>query len=171
VKTRLLAAAAAVSASGVLAGCYVIPMDPRYTPSEQAAVVAGKAAPSPVPQGGPTSLMARLYPLNDVAGGMGPLTVTLTDNASGHASFVLTYGGEVLQGEATRVGPNYPGFGSVHKQVYGDGRMPAGQRGIASAAGARGMYVNCEYALTAPNRGAGACLYSNGAKYQVHFGT
>ena len=170
-KTRLLAAAAAVSASGVLAGCYVIPMDPRYTPSEQAAVVAGKAAPSPVPQGGPTSLMARLYPLNDVAGGMGPLTVTLTDNASGHAGFTLAYGGEVLQGEATRVALDYPGFGRVHREVYGDGRMPAGQRGIASAAGARGMFVNCEYALTAPNRGAGACLFSNGAKYQVHFGT
>lgn len=170
-KSRILAAATAVLAPGLLAGCYVIPMDPRYTPSEQAAVIAGKGVPAAVPQGGPASLQARLYPLNEIAGGMGPLSVTLTDNASGHASFALTYGGEVLQGEATRVGPNYPGFGKVHREVYGDGRMPAGQRGIASAAGARGMYVNCEYALTASNRGAGACLFSNGAKYQVHFGT
>ena len=172
--TRILAAATAILASGVLAGCYVIPIDPRYGPSDPAAAAAmasGKPpAPAAAPQGGPTTLQAHLYPLNEIAGGMGPLGVTLTDNASGHASFALAYGGEVLQGEATRVGPNYPGFGSVHKQVYGDGRMPAGQRGIASAAGARGMYVNCEYALTAPNRGAGACLFSNGAKYQVHFG-
>ena len=169
--TRILAAATVVLASGTLAGCYVIPMDPRYTPSEQAAVIAGKQVPAAAPQGGPATLQARLYPLNDIAGGMGPLTVTLTDNASGHASFALTYGSEVLQGEATRVAANYPGFGKVHREVYGDGRMPAGQRGIASAAGARGMFVNCEYALTAPNRGAGACLFSNGAKYQVHFGT
>jgi hypothetical protein len=49
--------------------------------------------------------------------------------------------------------------------------MPAGERGIAAAAGARGMYVNCEYAMTGSNRGAGACLFSNGAKYQVHFGS
>jgi hypothetical protein len=125
VKTRILAAATAVLAPGLLAGCYVIPMDPRYTPSEQAAVIAGKGVPAAVPQGGPASLQARLYPLNEIAGGMGPLSVTLTDNASGHASFALTYGGEVLQGEATRVGPNYPGFGKVHREVYGDGRMPA----------------------------------------------
>jgi hypothetical protein len=25
--------------------------------------------------------------------------------------------------------------------------------------------------LTAPNRGTGACLFSNGAKYQMHFGS
>jgi hypothetical protein len=100
-----------------------------------------------VPQGGPASLQARLHPLNEIAGGMGPLSVTLNDNVSGHASFSLTYAGEQLQGE------------------------PAGQRGIASAAGARGLYVNCEYAIMASNRGAGACLFSNGAKYQVHFGS
>ena len=174
--TRILAAATGVLASGMLSGCYVIPIgaDPRYTPSEQvaAALAAGKPpVPAAAPQGGPTNLQAHLYPLNEIAGGMGPLTVTLTDNASGHASFTLAYGGEVLQGEATRVAPTYPGFGRVHREVYGDGRMPAGQRGIASAAGPRGMFVNCEYALTAPNRGAGACLFSNGAKYQVHFGT
>ena len=171
-KTRILAAGTSVLAAALLAGCYVIPIDPRYPPTEQAAAAfAGKPAAAAVPQGAPTSLQARLYPLNEIAGGMGPLTVTLTDNASGHASFALTYGSEVLQGEATRVAPNYPGFGKVHREVYGDGRMPAGQRGIASAAGARGMFINCEYALTAPNRGAGACLFSNGAKYQVHFGT
>jgi hypothetical protein len=89
-------------------------------------MMAGKTVPAALPaQGVPASLQARLYPLNEIAGGMGPLTVTLTDDASGHANFALT----------------------------------------------RGMYVNCEYALTASNRGAGACLFSNGAKYQVHFGT
>jgi hypothetical protein len=45
----------------------------------------------------------------------------------------------------------------VHRDVYGDGRMPAGQRGIASAMAANG--------------GTGACLFSTGAKYQLHFGS
>ena len=170
-KTTILAAGTSVLAAGLLGGCYVIPIDPRYTPEQAAVAYTGKPPAAAAPQAVPASLQARLYPLNEIAGGMGPLTVTLTDNASGHASFGLTYAGEVLQGEATRVGPNYPGFGKVHREVYGDGRMPAGQRGIASAAGARGTYVNCEYALTASNRGTGACLFSNGAKYQVHFGT
>jgi hypothetical protein len=49
--------------------------------------------------------------------------------------------------------------------------MPSGLRGIASAAGANGTYVNCEYALNGPNRGTGACLFSNGAKFQLHFGS
>ena len=170
-KTTILAAGTSVLAAGLLGGCYVIPIDPRYTPEQAAAAFIGKPPAAAAPQAGPASLQARLYPLNEIAGGMGPLSVTLNDNASGHASFSLTYAGEQLQGEATRVGPQYPGFGKVHKEVYGDGRMPAGQRGIASAAGARGLYVNCEYAIMASNRGAGACLFSNGAKYQVHFGS
>jgi hypothetical protein len=44
--------------------------------------------------------------LNDIAGGLGPLTVALADNATGHASFSPTYAGELLQGEATRVAPH-----------------------------------------------------------------
>jgi len=141
VKARILATAASLFATGLLAGCYVIPIDPRHTAVEQP-----QAA---LPQGAPPSLQARLYPLNEIAGGMGPLSVTLIEKGSGHASFSLTYAGELLHGEATRVG----------------------QRGVASAAGARGLYVNCEYAISAPNRGSGTCLFSNGAKYQVHFGS
>ena len=77
----------------------------------------------------------------------------------------------MLSGEASRVAAGYPGFGAVHRDVYGDGRMPAGQRGIASASGSKGTFVNCEYALMAANRGTGACLFSTGAKYQLHFGS
>jgi hypothetical protein len=105
------------------------------------------------------------------AGKMGALAATVADSLDGHAVFSLTHGGELLQGEASRVAPGYPGFGAVHREVYGDGRMPSGQRGIASAAGTGGTYVNCEYALNGPNRGTGACLFSNGAKYQLHIGS
>jgi hypothetical protein len=170
VKSRIPGLTATALATGLLAGCYVIPIDPRYPAAEQASMVI-PGRPMPLTQGGPLTLQARLYPLNEIAGKSGPLSVTFSDNVSGHASFSLTYAGELLQGEATRVGPHYPGFGKVHREVYGDGRMPAGQRGIASAAGPRGLYVNCEYAIMASNRGAGACLFSNGATYQVHFGS
>ena len=159
--------------SATLSGCYVVPIDPRYPPAPGQPVVINQTTGTPVtaPQPVPTVLQARLYPLNEMAGKMGALTATVTDSVNGHAVFSLNHGGELLQGEASRVAAGNPGFGSVHREVYGDGRMPAGQRGIASATGNRGTYVNCEYALADVNRGTGACLFSNGAKYQLHFGS
>jgi hypothetical protein len=161
-----------LGAAGLLSGCYIIPIDYPASPGQPMAVQApGRAAVAvPAPNAVPTTLQARLYPLNETAGKMGALTATVADTVGGHATFSLSHAGEMLQGEASRVATDYPGFGRVHRDVYGDGRMPAGQRGIASAAGARGTYVNCEYALNGPNRGTGACVFSNGAKYQLHFG-
>jgi hypothetical protein len=162
----------AIGSAAVLSGCYVIPIDYSHTPGHGVAVSTpgtGTVA-VPAPQPVPTTLQARLYPLNETAGKMGALTAIVADNVNGHASFSLSHAGELMQGEASRVPAGYPGFGRVHREVYGDGRMPAGQRGIASAAGARGTYVNCEYALSGPNRGMGACVFSNGARYQLHFG-
>jgi len=105
--------------------------------------------PQVAPQPVPAVLHARLYPLNETAGKMGALTATVTDHANGHAVFTVPAAGELLQGEASRLD---------------------GKRGIASAAGPKGTYVKCEYALAAHNRGTGACLFSNGARYQLHFG-
>jgi hypothetical protein len=165
---------ASLIAGASLAGCYVVPIDPRYSAAEQpGALAVSKPAAAPVlttPHGS-MSLQARLYPLNETAGKMGALTATVTDSRDGHASFSLSHAGELFQGDASRVASSYPGFGKVHREVYGQGAMPAGERGIASAAGPRGTYVNCEYALNAPNRGTGACVFSNGAKYQLHFGS
>ena len=160
--------------AAALSGCYVVPIDPRYPPEPGHPVVITQPGPNlvpmPAPQTMPAILQARLYPINDVAGQMGALSAVVNDNLNGHATFTVNYGGDTLQGEASRVPNNYPGFGGVHRQVYGDGRMPTGQRGIASAAGGRGSFVNCEYALTAAAKGTGACLFSNGARYQLHFG-
>lgn len=165
-KSRTILAVASLAAASTLSGCYVVPIDPRV-PAPVYQPGASTGAPYPVPM----TLQARLYPLNETAGKMGPLHATVVDSAEGRATFSLHHAGEVLQGEASRVAPDYPGFGAVHRQVYGQGAMPKGQRGIASAAGAKGTYVNCEYALNGPNRGTGACLFSNGAKYQLHFGS
>ena len=118
----------------------------------------------------PVMLQARLYPANDVAGRIGALSATVVDSLNGHATFNVTYAGEAMQGEASRVANDSPEFGRVHRLVFGDGRMPSGRRGIASAAGAHGSYVNCEYALTAAAVGTGACVFSNGALYHMHFG-
>jgi hypothetical protein len=105
--------------------------------------------PHVVPQPVPAVLHARLYPLNETAGKMGALTATVTDHANGHAIFSLSAAGELLQGEASRLDA---------------------KRGIASAAGHQGTYVKCEYVLAAHNRGTGSCQFSNGARYQLHFG-
>lgn len=149
-----------------LSGCYIVPIDGRYPPP-----VAHPSGDAPAPPALPITLQARLYPLNDVAGKMGVLSASVTDSLNGHGSFSLTTGNEVLQGEASRVPNDHPGFGAVHRQVYGDNRYPSGgRRGIANAGGNRGTYLNCEYVLTAAARGTGACLFSNGAKYQMHFG-
>lgn len=163
---------AATGLALLLSGCYVIPIDGRNPPP--VAYPAGSASDNtaaPPVQSQPLQLQARLYPLNDVAGKMGALTALVTDNLNGHGSFSLVNGNESMQGEASRVASDYPGFGNVYRQVYGDGRFPAnGRRGIANATGPRGSYINCEYVLTAAARGTGACLFSNGAKYQIHFG-
>ena len=172
-KRLWLASASVVSLA--VSGCYVVPIDSHQPPAGQALIWSPStppaAAPAAAPLPLPATLQARLYPLNETAGKTGALTANVSDNANGHATFTVNYAGEVLSGEASRVAAGYPGFGSVHREVYGDGRMPSGQRGVASATGGRGTYVNCEYALMAANRGTGACLFSNGAKYQLHFGS
>lgn len=157
--------------ASTLSGCYIVPIDGRtpppgvYSNNRSETIVVPAAQPQPV------VLQARLYPANDVAGKLGVLTAVVSDGLNGHGTFSMTAGNELLQGEATRVSNDYPGFGNIHRQVYGDGRMPgAGRRGIANAAGPRGTYMNCEYVLTTASNGAGACVLSNGAKYQIHFG-
>ena len=162
--------AAIMCLAASLSGCYIVPMDGHFGSVPQGAALIAAPTAALVP-GGTGVMQARLYPLNETAGKTGALTANVADSGTGRASFTLNYAGEQLAGEATRVPAGYPGFGNVHRQVYGDGSMPSGQRGIASASGANGTFVNCEYALSAPNRGTGACLFSSGAKYQLHFGS
>lgn len=157
-------------AASTLAGCYVIPIDPRNPPplGYPAGGAAGPAIVLPAAQ--PAQLEARLYPVNDIAARMGILTAQVFDDQNGHGRFSLSTGAETMVGEASRIPSDQAGFGNVYRQVYGETRLPgAGRRGIANAAGSA-SYVNCEYVLTAAGRGVGACLFSNGAKYQLHFG-
>ncbi len=154
---RTIVAAALAATS--LSGCYVVTApDGRVWH-----VIPGEAGPIPgpgaasVPPGGagpalPATLPVRLYPANDVATSTGVLTGSVMNMMNGKGRFNLTYQGETLSGEATR--------------VDGDAR-----RGVASAYGRNGTFMSCEYQMNSPHQGAGTCTLSNGAKYQVHIGS
>jgi hypothetical protein len=175
--TRLVLAAA--FALGALSACVVVPIDPRTGqpypyppptdgPSRTTTTVVMPPAPS-APS--PAVLTARLYPLNEQANHGGLLTAVIVDGHGGRGTITLGYRGNSLQGEATRVDGNYPGFGRVHTEVLGTAaRAWSGQRGIANAYGGKGVNAQCEYVLTAPAQGTGVCLFSDGARYQLHFG-
>ncbi|MBH9576861.1 hypothetical protein [Inhella proteolytica] len=161
---RALAAAALLASS--LSACMVVPLEPHHLrqPPPAPAVLL-QAAPL-----GPQVLQVRLYPLNAEATGAGPLSAVVMDNQNGKGSFSIAYQGRNLQGEATRVTPDYPGFGTLLSHQFGEGSArTSGRRGIANAAGT-GVNAQCEYILTAANQGVGACLFSDGARYQMHFG-
>ncbi len=139
-----------------LAGCYLVPHGPD---GNYAIVLPGHPSPlpgHPVPvapsqPAGPRVLHARLYPDNDVASQTGMVAGTVTNMMTGKGRFQLQYAGELLTGEATR--------------VSGDER-----KGIASAYGASGSFMSCEYQMHTALQGAGTCMFSNGAKYKVHIG-
>jgi hypothetical protein len=138
-----------------LSGCYVVPGpdgQPWYVVPGHP---GGPAAMPPQATAGaamPVSLPVRLYPANEEATRTGVLTGTVVNMMTGKGRFQLSYQGETLSGEATR--------------VDGDQR-----RGVASAYGPTGVFMSCEYQMNSPRQGAGTCTLSNGAKYQVHIGS
>jgi hypothetical protein len=188
--TRLARAFLLIAGAGAgLSGCYVIPMNPDGSPAWHLlppGVVAPVAvAPPPAPMAiapatvsvpavavGPSSYQARLYPMNDSAAKLGQLVASITDLNTGRGILTLNMGGEFLSGEATRVSDTHPGFGSVYEKVLKTPIQvrPGQPKGIANATGSRGTWANCEYVLEGGGRGTGACLMSNGAAYQIHFG-
>ena len=157
-KLSKLAVALSVQAFG-LAGCYIVPVGPDgnyaiYIPTQPSPTYAGQSpVPSTVPgqPAQPRVLHARLYPDNETATQTGMVSGTVTTMMTGKGRFQMTYAGEMLTGVATR--------------VSGDER-----KGIASAYGASGAFMSCEYQMNTPLQGAGNCLFSNGAKYKVHIG-
>jgi hypothetical protein len=148
-----------VLASSVLTACYIVAErtpDGRviydHYPLPPAGVVpppSGVAIPGAAVA--PASLPVRLYPANDVATRTGVITGTVTNMMTGKGVFNVSYLGEVLSGEATRVSNEE-------------------RRGVASAFSPKGMYMSCEYQMNTPHQGAGTCTFSNGAAYQMHIG-
>jgi hypothetical protein len=152
-KTRKRSAIAIALALPALAltGCYVVPVAPDGTP------VVAVPAPSAAPRQGapgadfPSVMQARLYPANEAASRIGPLSGTVTNMMNGKGRLQLVYRNEVLTGEATRVADDE-------------------RRGVASASGSSGAYMSCEYRMRTPVQGTGICSFSDGARFQVHIG-
>ena len=171
-------AAAALALGASLSACVLLPLDPRtglpypgqFPEGGSRTTVAMAPPPSAAPQ--PSVLTARLYPVNAEANQGGLLSAVVVDSHGGRGTLTVSYRGDTLQGEATRVDASHAGFGRVHNEVLGPAsRAYTGQRGIANAFGGRGVNAQCEYVMTAPAQGTGVCLFSDGAKYQLHFGT
>ena len=160
-----------------LSACYVIPIDPRTgQPYPQTTLRDGfVSAPVPVQIAAlpvaPALVDVRLYPLNTQANKGGLLKAQVFDNNAGHGTFTVSYLGDTLQGESTRVDGNYAAFGRIYQQVLGASlRSFSGRRGIANAFGAKGTNAQCEYVITGPGVGTGVCEFSDGANFQMHFG-
>ena len=154
-KTLMVIATAPMLALG---GCYIVPVGTDgnygiYIPTHSAPPFGQPAAPMVAPglAAQPRALQARLYPDNETATQTGMVSGTVTNMMTGKGRFQLSYAGEVLTGEATR--------------VSGDQR-----KGIASAYGPSGGFMSCEYQMSTPTLGAGTCMFSNGARYKLHVG-
>lgn len=155
---RYLVAVIAMASSG----CYVVPVRaPDGTVLYDYHTLPPVGSPMPMPSGAtpvvgpagtmPAVLSARLYPVNELATQTGVVTGAVTNLMTGKGRFTVNYQGEVLAGEATRVSNE-------------------DRRGVASAFGAKGTYMSCEYQMTTPYQGTGDCTFSNGAAYKLHLG-
>lgn len=151
--SKRLCASLAVQALA-LSGCYVVPVGPDGNPAYVIPIYPPQGSthsPAASQPALPRVLSARLYPENDLATQTGMVSGTVTNMMTGKGRFQITYAGETLTGEATR--------------VSGDDR-----KGIASAYGPSGSFMSCEYQMNSPAQGAGTCMFSNGARYKVHIG-
>ena len=178
-KRSLSLASTVASIAATLSACVVVPIDPRtgqpypypYPDPARSTVIVTPAALATGASPQQSVFSARLYPLNVQANQGGMLNAMVIDRHTGRGSLTLSYLGDTLQGEATRVDGGYGGFGRIHAEVLGGApRFATGQRGIANAFGARGVNAQCEYVITGPALGTGVCVFSDGAKYQLHFG-
>jgi hypothetical protein len=162
--------ALATLAAAALSACVVVPVDPRTgQPYPLHSTHPVTVAPLP-PQ--PVTLAVRLYPLNTEASRAGLLEAQVVDHHGGRGQFSVNYLGDTLKGETTRVDAGYAAFGRVHDEVLGPSRRSytGGVRGIANGYGSRGVNAQCEYVITGAGIGTGVCLFSDGARYQMHFG-
>lgn len=145
--TRRGVAVLGLAATGAtLAGCYVVPIDPRTgqaVPPPHAVVVAAPALPLTFP--------ARLYPANDLASAYGVINATVTNDLHGRGSFNTSINGETFTGEATR-------------------KAGSSRDGVANGAGNRGSYLSCQYTMNSATLGSGTCRLNTGAVFTMHVG-
>jgi hypothetical protein len=154
---------ALLALAAMLSGCYIVPVrgpdgtvtyDPYPLPPLGVPIPMPAPAHAPAPAAAgqmPAVLTARLYPSNEQAAQTGVVAGTVTNMMTGKGRFQVSYLGEVLTGEATRVSNEE-------------------RRGVASAYSPKGTYMSCDYQMTTPYQGTGDCRFSNGATYTLHLG-
>jgi hypothetical protein len=129
-----------------LSGCYVVPLQADGRPFGSNTVVV--TAPPPLT---PAVANLRLYPTNDTAARIGVINGHALNLLDGRGQFSVAIAGETFTGEATR-SPN------------------KARSGIASGAGSRGSFINCEYSMSSSTQGVGTCNVSTGAEFRMHIG-
>ena len=144
-------------AAPMVTACYVVPVHPDgrvYPPAGTAVSTAPAAAVQTPPAVAPPPVVftARLYPANEIAARNGIIAGSVTSPQDGKGVFTIPYNGDSLSGEATRTSA-----GGLHS-------------GVANAAGPRGHFVRCAYRMNSVTQGTGECLFSDGARYQMHVG-
>ena len=142
---RRVAWVGAVLGTGVLGGCYVVPVQPARESVQSSAVYV---APPPAS----VSFTARLYPANQAAAAYGMVGAVVTNDLNGRGTFSTVINGESFAGEATRAAGG------------------SSREGIANGAGNRGGYINCRYQMTSATMGTGQCRLSSGAQFTMHVG-
>lgn len=140
-------------AAPLLTACYVVPVHPdgRVYPPPGTTVGGAPITVIATPPG-PVVFTARLYPSNDIAARNGIIAGSVTSPQDGKGVFTIPYNGDTLSGEATRTTT-----GTVHA-------------GVANGSGPRGNYVRCNYRMSNAAQGTGECLFSDGARFQMHVG-
>jgi hypothetical protein len=121
---------------------YPLAMQPQTQP-----VPLAPPAACPAPQ--TSVLSARLYQVNEGATRADMLQALAVDCRGGRGTFSVNYQRDALQGA--------------------DKCSFSGQRSIANDCQPRRASVQCECLSTGPGMGTGACLFSDGACYQMHF--
>ena len=150
-------------AAPMVTACYVVPVHPDgrvYPPSGTTTTAPVTAVQTPVAAvqtpaavaPTPVVFTARLYPANEIAARNGIIAGSVTSPQDGKGVFTIPYNGDSLSGEATRTSA-----GGIHS-------------GVANAAGPRGHFVRCAYRMNNVTQGTGECLFSDGARYQMHVG-
>lgn len=145
---RGIAALGLAALTAGLAGCYVVPIDPRTGQPVATPSGAPVAAPAPAL---PVSFPARLYPANELASGYGVINATVTNDLHGRGTFNANINGESFVGEATR-------------------KAGSSREGVANGAGNRGGYLSCQYSMNSATLGTGTCRLNNGAVFTMHVG-
>lgn len=139
---RPLGLVATVAAASLLAGCYVVPVQPHQH---------NVHLPVPAAPPAPLTFTARLYPSNEAAAAHGVVLAVVTNDLNGRGHFSTIIGGEAFSGEATRA-------------------AGSSRDGMANGAGQRGSFIHCRYTMNSATLGTGSCRLSSGATFTMHVG-